>query len=640
MLFLTYPIRMKKSIITLLLIHLLFIAIKAQNKFNIKETTPSSIQQKCGECLAVLNNLPPEVTYSFYLENRDIYFVMTDKKYFDMLFRKSYDGIAVDVITKDQFLCGEENSFANSTINMGKLLKPVFYKDFKSQLIINENKQVLVKVGRLPEKYLTLEYELNMLILRNNYACYYNNFFDIPQARWGILEMGLYQDTIQNNGNSQQKTPSESIKSLNKKMKFIIPFQKGKSTYLAADIKPLYDSLHLTDFIITKTSIKAFSSVEGSLEENVKLQNKRAQSINNALQSFQTGVIETDITASENWVEFLMDASDAGYNNIAKMTKKEIKKELNKNGLSKKMEPLLKNHRKAIVVLELEKKTKFQQEENAIIKTFYKKALKNNAIDEAIELQKEIFARIRNNKLPKEVLKEFEIPKEIGNSSLLKNNASFEFEQNEEDVYAAIVAFKELETLLPRDKQIKYNIAVLQLKSWVYGELLIDPEQLLKDIKSLKKYGINDKLIKKLKLNYHIINSEYMMFKQDYTAKDVSLNYIYKNYKYLRLGNKDYLQLARYFSSYGRYDWSEKVLKPHIRKIDVDEELLFYYLNLTIIDPTNTKNETYRTIMLNAINLNQKRFCKLFDPYGKGGINFQLLGDPYLKSTYCETCNK
>ncbi|MCW8896511.1 MAG: hypothetical protein OQJ96_03790 [Flavobacteriales bacterium] len=130
-----------------------------------------------------------------------------------------------------------------------------------------------------------------------------------------------------------------------------------------------------------------------------------------------------------------------------------------------------------------------------------------------------------------------------------------------------------------------------------------------------------------------------MMFKRDYKAKDISINYISKNYSYVSMSNQDFLQLAKYFSSYGRYDLSEKVLKPHIRKIDVDEELLFYYLNLTIIDQKNTKNQSYRAIMLNAINLNKDRFCKLFDPYGRGGINFQLLNDPYLKSTYCENCN-
>lgn len=629
-----------RYIVILLFLCVPILKVCSQSFYDIKETTPSSVQQKCGECLAVMGNLPPEVTYGFYLEDKKIYFVMTDKKYFDLLFKKGLDGVSVDIVSKSQFLCGKENTFTNSSYSLGKLLKPVYYKDFKSNIIVNENGQVGMQVGVLPDKYLNTEFELNVLIIKNGYACYYNNFYDVPQARWGLLEMGLYRDTIGSNSSSNELSDNlETVKNLNKKMKFIIPFEKGKAEYSSDDIKPLYDSLLLTDYNITKTSIKAYSSVEGSLEGNIKLQNKRAESIVKALQSFQKGIITTEISASENWVEFLMDASVSGYTNISKMTKEEIKTELNDNGLSAKMEPILKNHRKAIIILELEKRTKFQSEENTVIKSFYEKAIKNKTIDEAIELQKEIFARIRNNKMPKETLNEIHIPKEVGYGTLLKNNVAFVFEENEEDVYSALAAFKELELLLPKDEQIKFNICVLQLKSWVYGELLIEPEQLLKDIKSLTRLGISGVLVKRLLLNYNIINSEYMMFKQDYAAKDVSLSYIYKNYKYLSLSNKDYLQLARYFSSYARYDWSEKVLKPHIKAIDVDEELLFYYLNLTIIDQKNTNNQSYRLIMLNAINLNQKRFCSLFDPYGKGGINFQLLKDNYLKSTYCETCN-
>ncbi|MFB0923947.1 MAG: hypothetical protein QMB65_01485, partial [Vicingaceae bacterium] len=145
--------------------------------------------------------------------------------------------------------------------------------------------------------------------------------------------------------------------------------------------------------------------VEGSFEGNLKLQNKRAERLVKALQSFQKGIIKTTISSSENWVEFLIDLNTAGYGNVAKMTKEEIKKELNTKGLSKKLEPILKNHRKAIVVLELEKNTRYLLENNATITAFYKNAIENQSMDEAIELQNEIFARIRNNKIPGEALK-------------------------------------------------------------------------------------------------------------------------------------------------------------------------------------------------------------------------------------------
>ncbi|MFB0923948.1 MAG: hypothetical protein QMB65_01490, partial [Vicingaceae bacterium] len=223
----------------------------SQNNYGIKNPEESSIAQKCGECLSVMQNLPPEVSFGFYLEGRKIYFMMTDKRYFDLLFKKGMDGIAVDIVTKSQFPCNEENQLANSPINMGKLLEPVYFKDFKKELLIGENGQIGVFVGQLPEIYSSQDYELNLLILKNGNMCYYQIFSDLPRARWGLLEMGLYRDSIMNNeslsGGESTINSTERVKRLNKTMKFVIPFEKGKSEYAPEDIKPLYDSLQLTD---------------------------------------------------------------------------------------------------------------------------------------------------------------------------------------------------------------------------------------------------------------------------------------------------------------------------------------------------------------------------------------------------------
>lgn len=55
---------------------------------------------------------------------------------------------------------------------MGKLLKPIYYKDFKKNILANENGQVAFKVGVLPEKYVGTEFETNILIIKNGYACF------------------------------------------------------------------------------------------------------------------------------------------------------------------------------------------------------------------------------------------------------------------------------------------------------------------------------------------------------------------------------------------------------------------------------------------------------------------------------------
>jgi hypothetical protein len=109
------------------------------------------------------------------------------------------------------------------------------------------------------------------------------------------------------------------------------------------------------------------------------------------------------------------------------------------------------------------------------------------------------------------------------------------------------------------------------------------------------------------------------------------------NYPRLALNDKDLLSLAQYFASYGDHAKARALIQPRLTHINVSEDLLFYYLNLTLTDASLTAQPAYRKVMLNAINSDRHRFCDLFEPFDKG-ITFQLLDDPYLKKTWCEEC--
>jgi hypothetical protein len=81
--------------------------------------------------------------------------------------------------------------------------------------------------------------------------------------------MGFYFDTLTNKSAFDTSlTEQERYILQNKVLRFEIPFEKNKSEYSSADIKPLYDSLNLTDFNIKKITIRAYSSIEGNEERN------------------------------------------------------------------------------------------------------------------------------------------------------------------------------------------------------------------------------------------------------------------------------------------------------------------------------------------------------------------------------------
>lgn len=259
-------------------------------------------------------------------------------------------------------------------------------------------------------------------------------------------------------------------------------------------------------------------------------------------------------------------------------------------------------------------------------------------LTQAIDIQNSIFEKVRNYEVPINYVDTLEIPEKTEFSLLLNKNSIFKYLMNELDVYNTYQELTALQDLLPQDGHIKYNICALKFKVWLLGQTAVNPIDFKKEINDLRKFGIPNNLIKRMLINYEIIMCEYYMMQGDFVNKDKSLKYIYSNYKYIPLSDSDYLSLAQYFSSYAKYDWATKLLVKKVKSVDIDEDLLFYYLNLTLIDEKMTKRSDYRTILLNAYNINPSRFCQIFDPYGTGGVTFQLLENEYLRKTYCENC--
>jgi hypothetical protein len=628
-----------KLTLTLTLSLFLFsIELIGQQYFDIKNPG-DDYYKKCQDCINLIDNKPKEIQFGIQRDESDnLYFVVTRKEWFDLLIKKSGDGIAIDIVTKDSYDCSEERKVKKSTIR-GDLQRPLYLKELKQNMLPSENGGVFIKMGTIPEKYRNKEIEFNIVFLKDKYLCFYNNFFDLKTYRWDLLDMGLYFDTLTYKTQLDTSLSDQEKYILQHKvLKFEIPFERNKSEYSNEDIRPLYDTLKLTDFNIQKIIIRAYSSIEGNEERNIQLQQERAQSIADALQSFQKPTITTEITATENWVDFLNDITLSSYSGLATLSKTEIKEKLKDKKLEQDLEPYLKNHRKAVVILELQKKDKFEHIPVTELMGLFSQSISDHNLEQAIEIQNSIFEKVRNHEVPVKYIDKMEIPEKSEYSLLLNKNSIFKYLMNELDVYNTYKELTELQDLVPNDGHIRYNICALKFKVWLLGENAINPVDFKKEINELKKWGIPQNLIKRMLINYEIIMSEYYMMQGDFASKDKSLKYIFSNYQYVPLSDADYLSLAQYFSSYARYDWATKLLDKKVKSIDVDEDLIFYYLNLTLIDEKLTKRTDYRTIMLNALNLNKTRFCEIFNSIGNGGITFQLLNNEYLRKTYCENC--
>lgn len=608
-------------------------SIYSQNDLDINfPITNTERTQKCNYFSNAFKQKPKEVGFSIKREGNKLFFSTNDKKWFSNIFKQSGDGVAIDVVSKSLFACDKE--FEDSQIR-GTVLKPVFaqklMRGFKKS---TTSESFRTFVGTIPVALQNEELEFNILFLSNKTLCRYQSIYNLESYPWDLLDMGVYLDSL----TYKHKKISTSDKYITKykTLKFVIPFEKNKFEYSSEDIKPLYDSLKLTDFNIKRINVKAYASIEGSLKRNLELQEKRANSIVKSLQNFQKPSIVTEISSSENWVEFMNDISKTPYKDFRKLPKNTIKQKVVGN-VSKELEPYLKNHRKAVIILDLEKKDKYKNmSKEKLVDTFNDLILKED-IEEALVVQNSIFEKLKTESSP-DLLQRLNVPKQLKFMPILNKNSIFKYLMNLSYAKIAFDELKKLESLDPKNKNIKYNLVVVKFIIWKNNWENIIENDFKKEIQKLKSFGITQNLIDRMLVNFHIVKAEKNMRVRKYEEKDMSVEFIIDTYENFKLSNYDYLSLAQFLSYYANTDEATEVLDEKVRTITVDEDLLFYYLNLTIIDEYAIESQNYRTIMLNAIEMNKERFCKLFNSSLDKGVTFQLLKNEYLKAAYCENC--
>lgn len=270
--------------------------------------------------------------------------------------------------------------------------------------------------------------------------------------------------------------------------------------------------------------------------------------------------------------------------------------------------------------------------------TEFNAALQNDEVIKAQEIQNLLLGRVRDKLLDPDSLKDMQIPRQEKYSDFLNSNAAARCLVDQAYLVIAYNELKKLEDLDPDNRKIKYNLAALKFVIWKFDVQPVDPAAFLTQIRKLRSYDIDESLIGRMLTNYYIIQSEKYARARNYGQKDAAVRQVLALMKSVPLRDEDYLSIAQYLTYYSDMAQATALIENRVNRIDVDEDLLFYYLNLTIIDEELTQTSDYRSIMLNAFNRNKSRYCRLFNASNNGGVTFQLLEDDYLRDSYCENC--
>ncbi len=570
--------------------------------------------------------------YGVTHDAEDLYFLVTDPEWFDLLISKPRDGLAIDIIDKEQYPCGSPNQPKSEYIR-GFDLPPVYKKYLDANRNYTFRGDLIIKVGEIPPEFFGREIEFNIIVLQNRRYCHYLSNHAIGGHKWELLETGLFADTL------AQLSGQDRAIVLDKSFQFEIPFEKNKYQYHADDIQPIYDSLLFYKYHINSMEIEAYSSLEGGKSRNQLLQKKRAQSIVRVFESFQRDTIQTTIKTSENWVDFFNDIEGTPFSNWQSLSKGAIKRKLKDPKILEQLEPLLSDHRKAIIRVKLEKKINLTFSDQKELVQLFNQSIHADNVSYALEIQRSAYQYVQKNVFPDNLMQKLEVPLARPFALLYNNKIVYEYLQRSDELQAALSEFEKLLEIVPDNPQVLYNIYSLRLKSWgLNAEVSFDRKELLKGLKSLESKGLNAALANRLLINYYILLSEKYQHQRKYRLKNDLLKKIYATYEKIDHNSDDALSIAKYLVGYQKYKWAISLLKPYLNDIYTPEDLLFFYINLTIVKPKPGHHSKYKALLLNAINKNTSRFCGLFDPMMYGGVSFQLLEDVQLKELYCSYC--
>ncbi len=600
-----------------------------------KLKSPTNVAKECKNCDRYKDyvNLQKGLT----VRDNKVYLTYDNLRAFKKLIHKPKDGLAVDIIQKQQYEKPEYNILDNNLVSKGILLKKVYSADIYKKNLAKPTKKgrtptsLEVCLGSLPKK-LEEGYEMNLLIIQDNKVCrtIMRSYLEAgDQASNTPLQMLIMPDS------TVYLKPPFVPKSESTVLNFVVPFEKNKYDYKAEDMQPFLTALQEPDFIIDGLYIYAYSSIEGDSVANANLQKKRAESIISAFKSIQSSPISTSVKTNDSWDLFRLELEGSQWDNLTKMSKRDAIKEINSKGLAKDLEQYLAKERFAQIVMDITYDIKGKKEEKFAVVQF-NKAVKKSDTRQAMKIQYFISSNIRKGKYSMDNSSaKLEIPKEAKYSGILNNQVVMTYQLANNNVTEEnYTELKELAKLDPSNTIISFNNLFCYLKLDDLGDAK-EQADIQRRIDALYTSTIPKKYVDGLNIEYQFKVMDVLDTMENAEVQiQACIDKIKSFYNFKEASWQNALKLAYVFERFKDYKFAASLLEPYIEQAKVDEQLLFTYISLCAQVPERLKSRMFVSAMRKAQKANSSRYCELFgDPF----LTFQVLDNPFVKEDYSKS---
>lgn len=648
--------------------------------------------EKCAPCTA-LEAEKPHITLR--VERNQFILKVENSEYVQQLIRDPNDGFAVEIVSFDDYMCGNpayytKPSRRNEQLQLnGFTLEPLYRNDllkgYKKRKMKKEVKYLpyifrkdstsfFRRFGQYKtDRYSSEYFEISLGKVPKNVNYWNHNLVYIQNKQ--ICDIDYFTSFCGEIYSDYQESAFIPLQSKRAyvffpKMEmsdFTVPFEQGKVDFTEEDIAPLLASFGELKFNIDSIEIHAYASVEGDSLINERLQQQRAQNITRLIQSRQEKAIKLSVLTSTDWYGFTTNAAkSAKWKFLANQTSSEIDAYLKSHDVSE-LEPLLAPTRRGDVrlyaTIPLDQKNYpflIRNENKRLLDALNYEQLpdKQDSLLRYLEALYE-FAHylVKQDSLSGEELAKFQVPNASKSSpKLIQQHLLYGFEF--EDAFSRFNAsWKQQHVTSMNQFQQKYQHSKEMLPEFLYQFIRLrvnsfkqkppmeqEQVQLLLDLmrKLQSSYEVDTVFRKNIDrlnfdLNVMLLNEVFpnnadLMGSGHDAAKSVAQLYAYYK-KYDELSDSIMIALAKCAVQFGDINTAVQLLEPHV---DSDETMA-YFMQLSW---NHSSEEAWATYYEQLIELNKTMdadtWCNLF--MGDCHIPFQAFDHEELRNTFCESC--
>ncbi|NQY06970.1 MAG: CAP domain-containing protein [Flavobacteriaceae bacterium] len=549
----------------------------------------------------------------------EVYLAYHDKYDIQEIFKGPNDGLAVDLIDREQLSC-EGNQLDKSPIYDGVMLKPVYKEELLSNNIAEGDYRLITKLGHVPEHLKGRDLQANLIFIINGEKCSYSMPSEVDHKAYDLrkIEPSLYNPNI--------PLLTEGIHEIRE---VYFDFDTGETIPLK-DPELNYD--------ITKVSaidINSFTSVEGSFTSNERLHNGRADYIKKIVTKGVTSDAIITTVAKENWelCEFQLELY--GTQELIGNSQQEIRSYFNKNAKNFKDQLQKQRRSKAVIFL---KGTWSETSE-----MHYDYNLLTAIINNDIPRINRCLAQMYQNGDPSVMLRyDVIFERLLQEPELVENISAFLLKYFDEYSLDSIVFYvrnwlNKPEKLSEGAQKNLLNLYAITterlLDTWdVQSSTLakvMDPER----VDTLMANYKGTDTVHPLLLNFHIATIKYYGQINASPKIRVSFNFIRDYFKTKVSKIDDEVDLALFFNSWSRFRLTNSFLLSRFNNKDFNERAAFLLAQTISVDHGDDE-EMVGKVHRKAFGFNKKRWCDWVNEY------HQLLRDPSINDLYCSSCNQ